>query len=92
MATTEKRERGARIVLIISLSLSIAAGALPWVARFRPIPGNYFDILLVLWAASVLVCFGVNPRFGRWALFGIPVALAFIPVAMVSCATGGGCL
>jgi predicted membrane channel-forming protein YqfA (hemolysin III family) len=89
MSAPEEHLSEARGVLIVSLVLATFCALVPWLFRD---PEPYWWMSMFLWMASVIVCFCVNVRFGRWALLGVPIALSFFLFALVSCAFGVDCL
>jgi len=75
-------------MLVVSLLLATASAVSIWAFHNADI----WAALVLAWITSALLCFAVNPRFGRWSLLGIPIAFSFIIAVSIACAIGRGCL
>lgn len=88
MPVVEEHVEAGRGMLIVSLFLAITSALSIWVFHDT----NVWIALVLAWMVSVLLCFAVNTRFGRWSLLGAPIAFSFLIVVTIACASGQGCL
>lgn len=88
MPVSEEQIEAGPGMLLVSLLLAIASAASIWAFHNADI----WAALVLAWIISVLLCFAINPRLGRWSLLGIPIAFSFDIALLIACATGQGCL
>jgi hypothetical protein len=75
--------------LISSLLLAVICGVCPWIG----VLAMHVWSLLLIWAASLVVCLGVGWEYRKWAALGVPVALFPFWFFTYGCAIlGGPCL
>jgi hypothetical protein len=84
----EENAEGGAGMFVASLLLATASTVSIWVFHNADVWAG----LVLIWIISVILCFAINPRWGRWSLLGIPIAFSFIILISIACATGHGCL